>query len=95
MTVQQVYDHITKQISPEEALKRILQGTIPQYQKLRAVAGEDGYPEAIIACAAFELGWEIAVEGDKEDLRGLSVGTAEYLDALLDRPGSPEKKIVY
>lgn len=83
MTVQQLYDHVTKFLTPEEALKRMLAFTLSDYQQLRAMQGQAGQPEGIIAAAALELGWNIAVEGDREQLRGLSVGTDEYLDSIL------------
>jgi hypothetical protein len=33
-----------------------------------------------IIAAAKKLGWDIAIERDKDFVRGISIGTAEYLD---------------
>lgn len=69
-------------MSAEEALLKLLQGPLIQYEKLKFSSQEESvHPEMIIAMAAMDRGWKIAIEKspDHEHLRGISVGTAEYL----------------
>jgi len=82
MNIQEFYDYITKYMTAEEALKKLLLTYCKQYKKLKAIKGQDGNPVCIIAAAAMDLGWIIAVEKNKEEIRGLSVGTQEYLDSI-------------
>lgn len=88
MKTKELYDHITKHMTPEHALMKLLQSSLLTYHHLKFPAGDgkEVHPEILISMAAFDLGWMIAVEapdGDKtRDLIGLSVGTEEYLKQL-------------
>ena len=82
MNLQEFYDYITSQMTAEEALKKLLITNCIHFENLKAVKGKDGSPYFIIAMAAMDLGWSIAVEKNKEEIRGLSVGTKEYLNSI-------------
>lgn len=45
--------------------------------------GMELHPILVIMAAAVELGWHTAVEKDGELIRGLCVGTKEYMDSVL------------
>ena len=94
MTAKELRDYILTKMSAEEALLRLLQSHVQHYEKLKLQMDEShqgdeglegGSPIMIIAAAAFDMGWQIALE--KADLdapvRGLTVGTGAYLDAVL------------
>lgn len=86
MTVKEVYDHIVKQITPEQALMRLLEGGLLQYEKLKFDDQEKAvHPIIIISMAVMDLGWDFAVEktGDgSQPMRGMVVGTKEYIDEI-------------
>lgn len=88
MTVKELYDYITKYMTPEEALMKLLGGQIGVYEKLKENKPlEDGIsvnPIFIIAAAALDLGWSLAIEGREknETVRGLVVGTEEYMETI-------------
>lgn len=81
-TVQDLYDQITSQLSPEEALMNMLKASVQQYedQKLDA-QGQPVHPIYIIVLAAKELGWEIAMNTEEQNpnVIGLTMGTKEYM----------------
>jgi hypothetical protein len=83
MTTQELYDYITSYMTPEEALLKLLGSSTLQYEKLKFEEGKEVHPIIIIANAAFDLGWVLAIEKEEQgDVRGLSLGTHEYLDSL-------------
>lgn len=87
MTLDQLYDHITSQMTPEVALKRMLGSQLEVYENLKNVRPdeiEDGAtvnPLFIITAAAMDLGWNLAIEKGDEgfDVEGLTVGTEAYM----------------
>ena len=84
MTVNELYDHIIIYMTPEEALKKFLSGSLIQYEKLKFDSQEQAvHPLFIITAAAMDLGWNLAVEKRDGDVRGLAVGTEEYLNSLI------------
>jgi len=91
MTAKELRDFILTKMTAEEALLKLLQSHVEHYEKLKvqmenAEEGDNqGSPIMIIAAAAMDLGWQIAVENSEEDapVRGLCVGTGAYLDAVL------------
>lgn len=89
MNVQQLYNFITKEMTPEEALLKLLKGTMLSYDKLKFENEEDAiHPELIITMAAFDLGWDIAIEKSEDEnevVRGIAVGTKEYLKELFKK----------
>lgn len=99
MTVQELYDYITSQITPEEALKRLLSLAVTQYKELRLSGENGGHPETIMSAAAFELGWHIGfrTEGDPEEtLSGMILGTTDFFEELMEyEPMKREKYSFY
>ena len=82
MTTDELYDHITSQMTPEAALKKLLEANLLTYEKLKFNEGEEVHPLILIASASMDMGWQIAVEQDNETVRGVTVGTKEYMDML-------------
>lgn len=85
-TIKELYDHITSQLTPEEALMNLLKNSVIQYeaQKLDP-QGEPVHPLYIITLAAMEMGWAIAFDSTADEVNGISVGTQEYMDTLFKK----------
>ncbi len=81
-TPEKFYDFITSHIPPEKALLLLLKSSVKNYNKLKFKEGEEVHPVHIIAMAAMDMGWDIAVETEKisKDVRGLTIGTKEYMN---------------
>lgn len=94
LTVDELYNYLISQMTPEQALRKLIETQVEQYNLLRTKEGEGGSPFIIIAMAAMELNWSIGVENKDDDteIRGLAVGTAEYLDELFSEPKNDEYK---
>jgi len=89
MTVDQLYDYIVSQMTPEQALKKLLHGSLIQYEKLKFDSQQESvHPVIIITMAAMDLGWDIVIEKPAEEdaeVRGISVGTREYLESVFKK----------
>lgn len=86
ITVDDLYDHIVKYLTPEEALKKLLVGSILNYEKLKFDGKENSvHPEIIIVMAAADLGWQMAIEKDAEVVRGMCVGTEDYMTKIFGK----------
>jgi hypothetical protein len=85
MNVQELKEYILKQLTPDEALTKLLEGGLLQYEKLKFDAGKEVHPIIIISMAAMDLGWDFVLEKDRmgENIDGLLVGTSEYLKRIL------------
>lgn len=95
MKVQELYDHITKHMTPEAALMKLLEAGLVKYERLKFEEGEEVHPEMIIYMATMDLGWNLALENrdENEQVRGMCIGTSEYLDSVF--PPDSEKMFVY
>jgi len=82
MDIDQLYDHITKHMSPENALKLLLTSSLRSYKKLKFDKHEEVHPVQIIGLAAMDMEWQIAIESDKENVEGITVGTKEYMKRM-------------
>lgn len=83
MTALELRDYMTKHIPAEEALLRLLEGSLIEYQKLKfSDEGKEIHPIILISMAAMEMGWHFAVEQNQKDIRGLVVGTEEYMKTI-------------
>lgn len=85
MTAQELYNHIVKYMTPEQALLKLLENQIGSYDKLKnglpLVDGDDCVsPLFIIVAAAMDNGWAISFETNFEHIRGIVVGTDEFID---------------
>jgi hypothetical protein len=86
MKLEELYEHIVKNMSPEEALKKLLSSSLRNYEKLKFKEGEEIHPEILITMAAMDLGWNIAVESKQETVRGFVVGTEDYIQEIFKKP---------
>lgn len=89
LSITELYDHITKHMSPEDALMRLLEGHARTYEHLKFNEGEEIHPLMLISMAALEMGWVLAIPDGKDDeeIQGITVGTEEYVTDILDELG--------
>jgi hypothetical protein len=83
MTVDDLYNHILKHMTAEQALKMLLVGALGEYQKLKFSSQEEAiHPTMLIVMAAIEMGWCISIRqgGDEDPVDGMIVGTREFLE---------------
>jgi len=84
MTSDELADYILTQMSAEDALRKLLSAQMLSAGKIMYQTSEielsDGMrPYALIMIAAKLLGWDVAFESDQENMRGMAIGTKEYL----------------
>lgn len=80
--VQDLYNIIVQNMTPEVALKKLLSSSLIQYEKLKFdESGQPVHPEFIIAMAALDLGWMVGITDD-DPVIGLIVGTEEFTKNL-------------
>ena len=86
MKVKELYDHILKSMTAEEALMKILQGHMLTYEHLKFNEGEEIHPIMVASMAALDMGWSLAIPdgSDDEEVVGMMIGTEEYLEEQLD-----------
>lgn len=88
-TSQELFDYITKQMTAEQALLILISDTLETYDSLKKAKPLDEnnavHPLYIVAAAAQDMGWGLILEKleDSADIRGISIGTEEYFNALL------------
>jgi hypothetical protein len=85
MNVKELYDHITKHMTAEQALMKLLEGHVLTYDKLKFQEGEEIHPTILVVMAAMDMGWNLAIPdtgNDDDELQGMAIGTQEYLDKL-------------
>ena len=83
MNLDQLYDYITSKMTPEEALKKILESSLRNYEHLKFEKGKEVHPIMIITYASWDMGWEMVGFERMEDndtVDGLTVGTKEYME---------------
>lgn len=91
MKVKELYDHITKHMTPEKALMKMLEGSLIQYEKLKFDSQENAvHPVMIISMATMDMGWGFAIEKGEGDVKGMVVGTEEYMDKIFPRATKDE-----
>ena len=85
MNVKELQEYILTEMSAEEALLKLLEGQVMNYDKLRFQKGEEIHPVMLISMAAMDMGWQIAIPNDDEDndINGMVVGTEKYIDEIL------------
>lgn len=83
--------HILKHMTAEEALMKLLATQVSHYEKLKLEKQPEDNPETIspyfiLVNAALDLGWDIMIEDEKKSttIRGIAVGTREYLHDLVN-----------
>lgn len=93
ITVQQLYDHIVKQITPEEALKRLLSSSLLTYEKLKFPEGQPPvHPVFVMTMAAMDMGWGFLIPANKEEITGMVTGTEEYLNDVYFKSDNNESR---
>jgi hypothetical protein len=85
MTVDEFYNFIVSQMSPEEALKKLLSTQVAMYKQQKEEEPDSSKsPYFMIIAAAKDLGWTICIEkGEEKLIRGISIGTPEYLKEVV------------
>jgi len=85
INTEELYNHILKNMTAEQALKNILEAQIINYTHLKFNNGEEIHPVMVICMAALEMGWDLAIpnhENEEDEIKGLSCGKTEYLNEL-------------
>lgn len=82
VTAQDLYDHILKYMTAEEALLKLLTSSLIQYEHLKFK--EDGtpvHPIFILSAAALDMGWGMALKkgAPDDEIEGFLVGSEEFL----------------
>jgi hypothetical protein len=73
-------------MTPEQALLKLLEGTVIEYEKLKFTEeGKEIHPEILIAMACMDRGWDLAIPKTGEELQGMIVGTGEYVSDILNK----------
>lgn len=85
MNVDELYEYITKNSSAEQVLRKMLDGHVSQYNKLRFDGNDEIHPIILITMATRELNWNIAISNgdDDDDVLGMIIGTNEYINSVL------------
>jgi len=86
MNVQELYNHITSHLTPEQALMKLLEGHVMTYEKLKFQEGEEIHPLLLITMAAVDMGWNMAIPNtgnDEDEVQGIICGTEEYMKTML------------
>lgn len=87
MTVQELYDHLIKNMTAEQALMKLLEAQVRSYEKLKFDEGEAIHPTMLVFMAAQEMGWNVVIphsDNDDDELIGMVIGTNEYIEDLFD-----------
>jgi len=96
MNAKELYNHITKHMTAEQALLKMLEGHLIEYEKLKFTQeGEEIHPIILISMAALDMGWNMAIPNSNDpdaDVQGLIVGTHEYIDGVLKETNDKPKE---
>lgn len=82
MTAEELYNQITKELSPEAALKLLILTHIDQYNELKCNSEDGGSPIMIIFAAAAELGWSVKIK-EEEYVNGLICGNEDFMQRAM------------
>ena len=92
ISVNDLYNHIIKFMTPEVALKKLLSSSLIQYEKLKFDNdGQPVHPLIIISMASMDLGWGFVVTEEPE-VQGLVVGTQEYIGRIFPKENPENSK---
>ncbi len=85
MTVDELYKQITKNQTPEQALKNILDANIKEYSHLKFSDDNNKiHPVVLINMASMELGWDVYLSYDDDNnIYGLFTGTEKYVNDVI------------
>lgn len=99
LTAKALMENILKHMTAEQALEKLLQSSLIQYERLKMPDGDQAepvHPIFIISMAAMDMGWEFAIPNDENNpnsqMTGMVVGTADYMQKIF--PGEDDKEII-
>lgn len=91
MKVSEFKEYILKHMTADEALTKLLESSLVSYEKLKFDSTDKAvHPLLIISMAAMDMGWIMAIEKDEQEVRGIAVGTKEYMDSLFPPTTNPQ-----
>lgn len=95
MKVKEFYDYLLTQMSAEQALLKLLEGHVRNYEHLKFEEGKEIHPIMVISMAALDMGWSLAIPDDSDDdeVQGMAVGTDEYLENLFIADDNPPDRL--
>ena len=82
-TAEELYKFITDKMKPEDALMKILQSATIQYEKLKFDKDSQIHPVIIVSMAACDMGWQMVIEKNVEDIEGIMIGTPDFIERNL------------
>jgi len=87
MTPRELRQYILKHMSAEEALLKLLEGDLINYQYLKFKDNETTHPMIIVAAAGLEMGWDLVLlnENPETEVKGFIIGTREYVNETVDK----------
>jgi len=84
MTAKELVNYITSKMSAKQALLKLMESSLVQYENLKFDKGKEVHPVIIISMASLDLGWKMIVE-DEDEIEGLLIGTDEYIKRNLKK----------
>ncbi len=84
MKPKEFYAYITKHMTAEEALMKLLESSTIQYEKLKFDdKNQPVHPVFIMAYAAMDMGWEMVIRQGEGNVDGMVTGSEEYIKETL------------
>jgi len=92
MTVEELYDKITKNTTPEHALMNLLKVHLVEYNKMKYDDNDNEiHPIIIISTACLELNWNMVVintDNDNDELNAMIIGNENFINTVLQNTNS-------
>jgi hypothetical protein len=86
MKPKEFYDYITQHLTPEQALMKLLEGSLINYEKLKFDSKQESvHPVLVMSMAAMDAGWVMAIKSNETEVNGMVVGTKEYVDSVFKK----------
>lgn len=83
ITPAKLMEYILTQMTAEQALLKLLQGSLIEYEKLKFDSPEKSiHPVVVMSMAAMELGWDFVIDKTDPDINGMAVGTTAWLEKM-------------
>ena len=90
INVDDLFEFILSKMTAEEALRKLLLSSLYSYESIvfdevDENAGLRPHPLILAVMLAKDLGWNIAIDSDNDEVEGLILGTTSYIDKILDK----------
>jgi len=85
MTAKELVNYITSKMSAKQALLKLMESSLVQYENLKFDKSKEVHPIIIISMASLDLGWNMIVVESEDEIEGLLIGTDEYIKRNLKK----------